>query len=131
MDAYKGAAVFTDIRPDSIWSAFYHYGIAVDRAQNTLISLVGTNTAGTDIAYFNSSNRGIAWDAIGFVDYIGLQRQADAVVFFGDRSIEISVDGGESASSILGDWEDVMPNAVANNNYAGFFRGSISSSTIG
>lgn len=131
VDAYKGSAVFTDIRPDSIWSAFYHYGLAVDRAQNTLISLVGTNTSGVSIVYFTSNNRGVAWDAIGFASYIGVVRQADATILFGPRTIDISTDGGVTTASILGDFEDVMPNAINNGNSAGTFRGAISSSTIG
>ena len=117
-------AAFTNISPDGIWAPFFHYGVSIDRVLSTQVSAICQNANGTSIALFVSNDRGDTWEALGLVNYYGLQKISDTAILFGG-DFDLSDDGGENLGSIIGDWVEVM-----NNNEAGIYRAALSSSTI-
>lgn len=83
---------------------FHHFGIAADR-NNGIVTAVVRDEYGNQASLIESTNGGQTWTRIRqMYSIVGLKRSGDKTVLFGHNALLLSLDGGQTAYNMLGDW---------------------------
>lgn len=104
VDNYETTPVWNDITPAGDYVPMYPYALAVDVLTDGRAMMVADD--GTDQHLFATSDNGDNWADAGETenDYRGIKVAGDIIGVFGVSSILLSVDGGSTSESKVGDW---------------------------